>query len=485
MKRFFALVARIEATRSIFSKQGLQGVKALYGIHQAPRAWHETMSTYLLENRFRRGIIDKTLFIKKDKGLQVKQKDDGIFISQDKYMADILNKFDFTTVKTPSTLMEPNKALIKDAEAKDGSKLHQTIERIFRYLKAMGVVMNLEFKLVVGKRLVLNGCLDWPNLLPTSAKVKTINEDVRLQALVDGKNVIVNEASIRRDLRLDDAEGTACLLNADIFEELARIGTTMASAIICLANNQKFTFSKYIFECMMKNLEVRVKFLMYPRFVQVFIINQLGDMSHHKGIFVNQSLTKKGRMNDQDMFGVNNLDGDAIVVDVSAREKEEQSEKVVEKEVSTADPVTTAGEVVTTADVEVSVALTTTTTADDEWTFAQTLIEIKDAKPKALTTAATIVLLLAMPKEKGIIMQEPFKTPSPKPIVSSQQPSQPKDKGKAKMVEPERPLKWKEHIIMDEQIARDFEAQMQAGLEEEQRIAKQKEKEANIAMIAE
>ncbi|GKE54336.1 putative ribonuclease H-like domain-containing protein [Tanacetum coccineum] len=42
--------------------------KALYGLHQAPRAWYETLSTYLLENRFRRGTIDKTLFIKKDKG---------------------------------------------------------------------------------------------------------------------------------------------------------------------------------------------------------------------------------------------------------------------------------------------------------------------------------------------------------------------------------------------------------------------------------
>nr|GEW05330.1 hypothetical protein [Tanacetum cinerariifolium] len=126
----------------------------------------------------------------------------------------------------------------------------------------------------------------------TSAKVKNVNEDVWLQALVDGKKVILNEASIRRFLRLDDAEGTACLPNAAIFEELARMGT-MASAIICLANNQKFNFSKYIFESMMKNLEVGVKFLMYPRFVQVFINNQLGDMSHHKGIFVNPSLTKK------------------------------------------------------------------------------------------------------------------------------------------------------------------------------------------------
>ncbi|GJT30518.1 putative ribonuclease H-like domain-containing protein [Tanacetum coccineum] len=42
--------------------------KALYGLHQAHKAWYKTLSTYLLENRFRRGTIDKTLFIKKEKG---------------------------------------------------------------------------------------------------------------------------------------------------------------------------------------------------------------------------------------------------------------------------------------------------------------------------------------------------------------------------------------------------------------------------------
>ncbi|GJS34047.1 putative ribonuclease H-like domain-containing protein [Tanacetum coccineum] len=100
--------------------------KALYGLHQAPRAWYETLSTYLLENRFRRGTIDKSLFIKKDKGeltfflgLQVMQRDDGIFISQDKYMADILKKFDFSLVKTASTPIETKKALLKDEEAED------------------------------------------------------------------------------------------------------------------------------------------------------------------------------------------------------------------------------------------------------------------------------------------------------------------------------------------------------------------------------
>ncbi|GJY71843.1 putative ribonuclease H-like domain-containing protein [Tanacetum coccineum] len=42
--------------------------KALYRLHQAPRAWYETLSTYLLDNGFQRGKIDKTLFIRRDKG---------------------------------------------------------------------------------------------------------------------------------------------------------------------------------------------------------------------------------------------------------------------------------------------------------------------------------------------------------------------------------------------------------------------------------
>nr|GEY35484.1 uncharacterized mitochondrial protein AtMg00810-like [Tanacetum cinerariifolium]GEY35489.1 uncharacterized mitochondrial protein AtMg00810-like [Tanacetum cinerariifolium] len=67
------------------------------------------------ERMIHKSMRELTFFLR----LQVKQKDDGIFISQDKYVADILKKFDFTTMKTASTLMEPNKALIKDAEAED------------------------------------------------------------------------------------------------------------------------------------------------------------------------------------------------------------------------------------------------------------------------------------------------------------------------------------------------------------------------------
>ncbi|GJR14646.1 ribonuclease H-like domain-containing protein [Tanacetum coccineum] len=96
-----------------------------------------------------------------------------------------------------------------------------------------------------------------------------------LQALVDGKKVIITETSVRRDLQLEDAEGIECLPNAYIFDQLALMGAkstawnefsiTVASVIICLATNQKFNFSKYIFESMVKNVDSSFKFLMYPR----------------------------------------------------------------------------------------------------------------------------------------------------------------------------------------------------------------------------
>ncbi|GJX47630.1 putative ribonuclease H-like domain-containing protein [Tanacetum coccineum] len=108
--------------------------KALYGLHQAPRAWYETLSTYLLDNGFQRGKINKTLFIKRHKGdillvqvsvddiifgLQLNQKEDGIFISQDKYVAEILKKFAFTEVKTASTPMETQKPLLNDEDGEE------------------------------------------------------------------------------------------------------------------------------------------------------------------------------------------------------------------------------------------------------------------------------------------------------------------------------------------------------------------------------
>ncbi|GJY18860.1 hypothetical protein Tco_0390351 [Tanacetum coccineum] len=139
---------------------------------------------------------------------------------------------------------------------------------------------------------------------------------------------------MRRALQLKDAEGTECLPNAIFFEQLTLMGyenltqkltfykaffssqwkflihtilqclsakttawnefsSTMTSVVICLATNKKFNFSKYIFDNMVKNLEGGVKFLIYPRFVQVFLDKKVEGMTKHKQIYVTPSHTKK------------------------------------------------------------------------------------------------------------------------------------------------------------------------------------------------
>ncbi|GKB13317.1 uncharacterized mitochondrial protein-like protein [Tanacetum coccineum] len=84
-------------------------------IHSAPQTRRMTKNVTKHAKIQMSSMGELTFFL----GLQVKQKDDGIFISQHKYVADILKKFDFATVKTASTPMETNKALLKDEEAAD------------------------------------------------------------------------------------------------------------------------------------------------------------------------------------------------------------------------------------------------------------------------------------------------------------------------------------------------------------------------------
>nr|GEU70067.1 hypothetical protein [Tanacetum cinerariifolium] len=103
--------------------------KALYGLHQAPRAWYETLSTYLLDNGFQRGKIDKTLFIRRHKNeffgrtyflLGIASKtDEGRHIYQSRYVAEILKKFGIFKVKTASTPMETQKPLLKDEDGEE------------------------------------------------------------------------------------------------------------------------------------------------------------------------------------------------------------------------------------------------------------------------------------------------------------------------------------------------------------------------------
>nr|GEU38999.1 hypothetical protein [Tanacetum cinerariifolium] len=135
-------------------------VKALYGLHQAPRAWYATLSTFLLKHGYKRGTIDKTLFLKKNNRdinlvqvyvddiifgsimkawcLQVQQRPDGIFINQDKYMKEILNKFDLGSVRTATTPYEVPKPTSKhESDSSVNVHLYRSMIGSLMYLTAL------------------------------------------------------------------------------------------------------------------------------------------------------------------------------------------------------------------------------------------------------------------------------------------------------------------------------------------------------------
>nr|GEV64341.1 ribonuclease H-like domain-containing protein [Tanacetum cinerariifolium] len=211
-------------------------------------------------------------------GLQVKQKKDGIFICQDKYVGETLKKFRFIEVKNASTPMKTQKPLLKDEDGEEvdvhmyrsmiGSLMYLTssrpdimfavcacakyqvnlkvshlyvVKRIFSYLKGkakkivrlmMDKLFEMELELIL---------LFW-----RTVAVKSSNDVTRLQALVDKKRVVVTEAAIRDALHLDDAGGVDCLPNEEIFTELARTGYEKPTT--------KMTFYKAFFSSQWKFL---------------------------------------------------------------------------------------------------------------------------------------------------------------------------------------------------------------------------------------
>ncbi|GMP54042.1 hypothetical protein CsSME_00019320 [Camellia sinensis var. sinensis] len=139
--------------------------KALYGLKQAPRAWYDRLTTFLLDNDFQRGSVDKTLFVKHTKshilvaqiyvddivfgstaehlvkyfsdcmthefemsmmgelsyflGLQIKQSPSGIFVSQSKYAKNLVSKFGLESAKHARTPMSTSLHLSKDSSGID------------------------------------------------------------------------------------------------------------------------------------------------------------------------------------------------------------------------------------------------------------------------------------------------------------------------------------------------------------------------------
>ncbi|GKB08580.1 hypothetical protein Tco_0836892 [Tanacetum coccineum] len=390
--------------------------------------------------------------------------------------------------------------------------------------------------------------------IPRALMMMDLNLQVMMEKLVIRENR--HKVLVRKRIEgIEDAEGVDLLPNSTIFEQLTLMGyekisqkltfykaffspqwkflihtilqclsskttawnefsSTMASAIICLATNQKFNFSKYIFESMVKNLDNVGKFLMYPRFIQVFLDKQLEGMPTHNRIYIAPSHTKKifgnmrrvgkgfsGRetplfqtmvVQDQAEMGegsanptdpltsqpqkknktigkakeerqshtsgrINAIDADEDITLVN----DQDDTDMFDVNTLTGDEVLAEQEVAT-KDVNLTV---------DEVTLAQALAALKSVKskvkgdvieePSVPVSAASTKVSVATTTTTAII------TTLRKGIVITE-------------LEPEKPLKKKDQISFDDQEA----IRLHAKFDKEERLAREKD-EANVALTEE
>nr|GEV45510.1 putative ribonuclease H-like domain-containing protein [Tanacetum cinerariifolium]GEW34261.1 putative ribonuclease H-like domain-containing protein [Tanacetum cinerariifolium] len=231
-------------------------VNALYGLHQAPRAWQKEdillvqicvddiifgatnkdlckSFEKLMKDKFQMSSIRELAFFL---GLQVKQKKDGIFISQDKYVAEILRKFGLTKEKSAK------KPLLKDPDGEDVD-VHTYRSMIGSLMYLTSSRPDIMFAVILSRMESLKRMSHVSYIL--SAGYLTTQQMV-INSLFDKKKVVVREAAIIEVLRLDDVEGVDCLPNEKIFTELARMGYEKPST--------KLTFYKAFFSSQWKFL---------------------------------------------------------------------------------------------------------------------------------------------------------------------------------------------------------------------------------------
>nr|GEV26002.1 hypothetical protein [Tanacetum cinerariifolium] len=426
--------------------------KALYGLHQAPRAWYETLTTYLLDNGFQKGKIDKTLFIKRHKDdfygrtyirfrITSEQKNDGIFICKNKYVGEILKKYGFTEVKNASTPMETQKPLLKDEDGEKvdvhmyrsmiGSLMYLTssrpdimfavcacaryqinlkvshlhaLKRIFRYLKGhpklgLWCLKDSPLDLVAytdsdysrasfNRKSTIGGC--------RYLRSRLISWQCKKQTLV--ANFTIEAEYV--------AASSSCGQVLWISNQLLDYGYNFMYTKIFIDNNSTICIVKNpVFHSKTKHIGIRHHFIRdcnEKKLIQMVKI--------HTDKNVTDLLTKSfdGRKindidADEDITLVNDQD-DAKIFDVN---------DLHGKEVSAAGEVNAAS-IATTVNAAVTITI-------EEITLAKALVEIKTSKPKA----------------KGIVLQEPSEsttTTTTKTISSKQS----QDKGKAKRVEEKR-----------------------------------------------
>nr|GEW85575.1 ribonuclease H-like domain-containing protein [Tanacetum cinerariifolium] len=286
-------------------------VKALYGLHQAPRDWYETLANYLLENGFQRGKIDQTLFIKKQKRRHFASSEKPLLKDPDGEDVDVhiyrsmIESLMYLTSSRPDIMFATIVATSSTmAECVAAASCCAQVLWIQNQLLDYGSQVNAV------ECIIINNSIDSLNHLrllsfsretdqtlnPTSNFSLLINTQLIMAPLTfaDTYNMVAflskSDASEGFDQIIDFLNAHTINAKRTAWNEFSY---SMAFAIICLATGRKFNFSKYIFDSMVRNVDSPSKFLMYPRFLQVVLDHQVDDMTTHNTRYTSPTLTQK------------------------------------------------------------------------------------------------------------------------------------------------------------------------------------------------
>nr|GEW48887.1 putative ribonuclease H-like domain-containing protein [Tanacetum cinerariifolium] len=413
--------------------------KALYGLHQASRAWKEMCTEFekTMHKKFQMSSMGELTFFL---GLQVTQKEDEIFISLDKCVDEVLKKFSFSTAKTASTPMETSKPLLKDENAKD-------------------VDVHL-YRSMVGSLMYLTSSR--PDIMFVVC-VKHVNEEAHIHAKVDGKTVIISEASIKSDLRfgdkggkdfsgrvtplfptmivqaqqevdkgtkiLTDTQQTPAIIQPTTSQPQRKQNTkkprrkdtelpqtSMPTRVVADETVYKEMYDSVERDATTTGLDAKTSSSSAP--IRQETMGDAAAQTREERLKLSKLMELctqlQSRVLALEITKTNQaLEIRSVKRRVKKFEKKASNrthkinrlykiEVIVEKEVSTADPGTTAGEVVTSAGVEVSIAAANLIISMDDITLAKALAALKSAKP--------MVKEAIVPKSKEIFMQDPEET---------------------------------------------------------------------------
>nr|GEU53003.1 putative ribonuclease H-like domain-containing protein [Tanacetum cinerariifolium] len=302
----FAPIVRIKAIRIFLAYASLMGFTVYQVVVKSAFLYgtidEEVEFEALMHEKIQMSAMGELNFFL---SLQVLQKEDGIFLSQDKYVGDILKKFRYSDVRSSNTPMEKENPYGKDGTRKDVHlHLYRSMIRSLMYLTAsrpdiMFDVCACDRHQVTPKECHLHAVKRIFRYLKGHPKlglwIETTEEGTKILATVDGKLRTVSESSIRRNFKLNDEAGIRpfshqwkylihtimqCLSPKSTgFNEFS---SNIATALVCLATNRVYNFSKMIFDGMVRNINNKVsKFLMQytrrTRIVQSLVLPPVAD----------------------------------------------------------------------------------------------------------------------------------------------------------------------------------------------------------------